>query len=63
MADETQDVVYFYRDNANEWRWHRKAPNGEIVAESGEGYVDRSDCVKQATKMFGMTVAYRETDD
>lgn len=30
-----------YQDSAGEWRWHIKAPNGRIVADSAEGYRDR----------------------
>ena len=33
-----------YRDAKGEWRWRLRARNGEIVAESGEGYVRREDC-------------------
>lgn len=27
-----------YLDNANEWRWHLKADNYLVIADSGEGY-------------------------
>lgn len=27
-----------YEDSAGEWRWRLVAPNGNIVADSGEGY-------------------------
>ncbi len=30
-----------YEDNAGEWRWRLVAPNGEIIADSGEGYVTK----------------------
>ena len=33
-----------YRDAGGQWRWRLRARNGEIVAESGEGYVRREDC-------------------
>lgn len=33
-----------YRDAKGEWRWRLRARNGEVVAESGEGYVRREDC-------------------
>lgn len=33
-----------YRDAKGEWRWRLRARDGEIVAESGEGYVRREDC-------------------
>ncbi len=33
-----------YKDAAGEWRWRLKAANGQIVATSGEGYHNKSDC-------------------
>ena len=33
-----------YKDRSNEYRWRLKAANGRIVADSGEGYVNKSDC-------------------
>jgi len=33
-----------YKDRAGEYRWRLKATNGEIIADSGEGYVNASDC-------------------
>jgi uncharacterized protein YegP (UPF0339 family) len=33
-----------YRDAKGEWRWRLRARNGEVVAESGEGYTRREDC-------------------
>jgi uncharacterized protein YegP (UPF0339 family) len=52
-----------YRDSAGEWRWRLRARNGEVVAESGEGYKRREDCehginlVRQSTeaKIVDMT--------
>lgn len=35
------DKVEVYRDAEKRWRWRRKAPNGAILADSGEGYVQR----------------------
>jgi uncharacterized protein len=34
-----------YRDNKNEWRWRLKAENGDTIADSGEGYINKSDCL------------------
>lgn len=34
-----------YRDAAGEWRWTLVADNGRKIADSGEGYVNKSDCV------------------
>jgi uncharacterized protein YegP (UPF0339 family) len=48
----------FYRDDAGGWRWHVKARNGEIVADSAESYENRTDCVREAVDLFGSTVTY-----
>ncbi|WP_127143266.1 YegP family protein [Pelagibacterium montanilacus] len=38
--------MYFklYKDAANEWRWTLRAANHQAIADSGEGYVNKSDC-------------------
>lgn len=33
-----------YVDSRSEWRWRLKAKNGETIADSGEGYKNKSDC-------------------
>mgnify|MGYP000548428266 CR=1 FL=1 len=30
-----------YRDNADEWRWRLVVANGNIIADSGEGYASK----------------------
>ncbi|MCO7398307.1 DUF1508 domain-containing protein [Stenotrophomonas maltophilia] len=37
-----------YKDTANEFRWRLYAQNGRVVADSGEGYKNRADCVHGA---------------
>ena len=37
--------VEFYQDENGEWRWHVKAANNRIIADSGEGYKNYADCV------------------
>jgi uncharacterized protein YegP (UPF0339 family) len=32
-----------YKDKANEWRWRLRHRNGNIMADSGEGYVRKTD--------------------
>jgi uncharacterized protein YegP (UPF0339 family) len=39
-----QGKVVFFEDKAGEYRWHLKAPNGEIIADSGEGYSSFFSC-------------------
>lgn len=36
---------WVYKDNSNEWRWRLIAVNGRTIADSGEGYNNRSDCL------------------
>lgn len=37
-----------YRDAAREWRWRLVAPNGLIIADSGEGYASRANAHRAA---------------
>lgn len=43
-----------YRDTVGKWRWRLKAPNGEIIASSSQGYEKRADCLSRiyALKIF-----------
>jgi len=38
-------TFYIYKDRAGEWRWYLKASNGRKVADSGEGYNNKQDCL------------------
>ena len=38
-------VFRVYEDAAGEWRWRLVAGNDQVIAESGEGYRDRQDCL------------------
>ena len=35
-----------YRDEAGEWRWRLRHDNGNVIADSGEGYARRETCRK-----------------
>ncbi len=48
MSDKT--VVY--QDKAGEWRWKRVAGNGEIIADSAEGYTRMADAERAASRAF-----------
>lgn len=37
----SEPTFQVYQDNAGEWRWRLVAPNGNIIADSGEGYVSK----------------------
>lgn len=47
------DKWEIYKDKAGEWRWRRKARNGENVGSSNEGYKNKVDCISNA-KRHGM---------
>ena len=36
------DTPEIFQDKAGEWRWRLIAGNGEIIATSGEGYVNET---------------------
>jgi uncharacterized protein YegP (UPF0339 family) len=46
MMREVRIMAKFevYLDRSGEWRWRFRANNGRIVADSGEGYKNKSDC-------------------
>ena len=46
-------TVLLYKDEAGEWRWHRDAGQGDIVSDSGEGYVNKADCREMAMAVNG----------
>ena len=33
-----------YRDAVGHWRWRLRVQNGNVIADSGEGYARREDC-------------------
>ena len=35
---------YIYKDASDEWRWRLKSVNGNVLADSGEGYKNKQDC-------------------
>lgn len=43
-----QPYVKVYQDEAGEWRWTRRARNGEALAASTEGYEDRAYALERA---------------
>jgi uncharacterized protein len=38
-------VYVMYKDSAGLWRWRLFAANRKIIADSGEGYYNKSDCL------------------
>ena len=48
----TADFTEVYQDEHGEWRWRALAGNNKVVADSGEGYHNRSHAKKMAKEMF-----------
>lgn len=54
------DRIVIYEDAAGGYRWKRVAPNGRIVADSGESYTRRQGALSAAvTRNPGCTVELR----
>ena len=41
---ERKGKIEFYKDNKGEYRWRLKAPNGQQIANGGEGYTTLENC-------------------
>jgi uncharacterized protein YegP (UPF0339 family) len=44
---------YVYIDQARQWRWTLFASNGRKIANSGEGYLNKNDCVHAINLVAG----------
>ena len=44
------DVVTIYRAHDG-WRWRYTTPNGRVLADSGQGYTRRIDCINGAMRV------------
>jgi uncharacterized protein YegP (UPF0339 family) len=51
-----------YSDSAGEYRWRLVAPNGKIIADSGEGYDSRSNA-KRAAENVRTRIAQASIED
>jgi hypothetical protein len=52
-----------YKDVGGEFRWNLKAPNGEIIADSNEGYKAHKDCATGVNLVikYSKTAAIEDT--
>lgn len=46
-----------YRDVNNQWRWRLQTANYRIIANSGEGYYNKADCLGAINLVKGSYVA------
>ncbi len=53
---------YVYLDQQREWRWRLYAANNRIIANGGEGYHNKQDCIDAinlvASKTSGIPIHY-----
>ena len=50
-------VYLVYRDRAGQWRWNLTAVNGRKLADSGEGYFNKQDCLAAVNRVKGSSSA------
>lgn len=54
-------VLEVYRDKGRQWRWRLVATNGNIIANSGEGYKNKCDCTNMVEGIVrGMDIVERK---
>jgi uncharacterized protein YegP (UPF0339 family) len=46
-----------YKDAAGQWRWRLYAANYKIIADSGEGYFNKADCLSAIALIKSSTTA------
>ena len=59
----TPSTISLYRDAKGRYRWRLKAPNGKIIADSGQGYAraaNRKTGIRAMALAFGMDAAQAE---
>lgn len=47
---------YIYKDVNGQWRWYLEAANNRKVANAGEGYHNREDCLHAIALVKGSTI-------
>lgn len=50
-------AYYIYRDVNSQWRWRLVAGNGKQIANSGEGYYNKTDCLAAINLVKGSSTA------
>jgi len=50
-------VFVVFKDLVGQWRWHLVAGNGRIIANSGEGYQNKQDCLHAISLVRGSVSA------
>lgn len=54
--------IYREKGEKRDWRWRLMATNGKIIADSGEGYVKRSACLKAIERVRAIVPTAKVTE-
>jgi len=55
-------VLQLFKDRAGEFRWRLRADNNQVIASSGEGFRDRSDCERDMKQIMKLAPKARVVD-
>ncbi|MFB6308855.1 MAG: HVO_2922 family protein, partial [Haloarculaceae archaeon] len=63
-AEESQSDFEIYEDTAGEWRWRLRHQNGNIIADSSQGYASRSNVERalESVREYVPGAAYLDID-
>lgn len=50
-------TYWIYKDAQNQWRWTLEAANNRKIANSGEGYYNKQDCLAAIQLVKGSAAA------
>lgn len=50
-------VYIVYKDKSLQWRWRLRAANNKCIADSGEGYHNKKDCLDAIDLVKGSSQA------
>ena len=59
----TKGRIHIFRGADKEYRWHFRARNGRIIADSGEGYGALDDCLTIASELHPGVQIVLDQDD
>lgn len=56
MSTRTEKIEIFQSYNGTTWYWRYRATNGRVLADGGEGYINRGDAVRGALRVTGLDI-------
>ena len=57
MTKHNRLTFWVYRDRAGKWRWRLRAGNGKILADSGQSYQHKTECL-EATGLIVQRITF-----